>query len=746
MSRNNHSNDKIHPNSNGFSFRAALVVAVFQIILAMAANAQTTTFTYTGNAFTDIFIQSPSGICPITVSFTAANPAPPNYSGALTATSFSISDCLNTIKTTNQGVAIQTNAQEIIGWAAAVLENVDVRVTVVPEYCSGYPSCTMTANQLGLSTEYSGVLDSGYDEVLYEVPSGANELGVPDANFNTPGTWTCSPTCIATRSLTLTTKSQHPVPSLLTTQTKQPSVIEISARLTGAPDGQIDFSVVPKDLKSAAGHDHTATTGLLVGAFGSNTLVAAPTTTCMTQGGTCTKSFTVSEVSGTYNVEAKLDSDAQTNTTLPISVGFPPLTPLPAGNYYVPDGSFGQTGVTSQHKLNHNGTPTINANIGTVAKMYFNGSKTSGQRLGINDMSLPLGGLFDINNNWTKPHTLHRQGNSVDIDHSTYQGKTRPPLQNSFLSGLMADVGMKQEVSDPNIHYQISGTVAYVQKSLVGSLPTVPGVVAGVRATVSRSTPDLLTYSYRATNEPTSQANIAFFELDASSPPNGAKLSDKGVVQGQGSLVAYEADVLSRKGSTSAVPVGLTSPAGWAGTLTIDGFVNWLAETDEDFIRPSGGLGTFQVSSPGLPGIRRYVARPYIDPNSLNLVPPADEEDSLRYQIQFDSVQDAASSAGYTLGPTAPPAKFDGLQFLETIREYKNSAEKLGWIRDQNLLSPLEADIDGAELQLAIGNKVETSKRLQHLLTTLDDSSARIEPEADSLLRFNVEYMLQSLE
>jgi hypothetical protein len=35
--------------------------------------------------------------------------------------------------------------------------------------------------------------------------------------------------------------------------------------------------------------------------------------------------------------------------------------------------------------------------------------------LAVIDMSLPLGGLFDINGRWTTPHELHRTGKSVDF-------------------------------------------------------------------------------------------------------------------------------------------------------------------------------------------------------------------------------------------------------------------------------------------------------------------------------------------
>lgn len=41
--------------------------------------------------------------------------------------------------------------------------------------------------------------------------------------------------------------------------------------------------------------------------------------------------------------------------------------------------------------------------------------RETGILLRVNDMSLPLGGLFDIDNNWMSPHSGHRVGLEVDI-------------------------------------------------------------------------------------------------------------------------------------------------------------------------------------------------------------------------------------------------------------------------------------------------------------------------------------------
>jgi hypothetical protein len=38
-----------------------------------------------------------------------------------------------------------------------------------------------------------------------------------------------------------------------------------------------------------------------------------------------------------------------------------------------------------------------------------------GEIIYINDMSLPYGGLFDIQGNWRPPHVTHRTGRNADI-------------------------------------------------------------------------------------------------------------------------------------------------------------------------------------------------------------------------------------------------------------------------------------------------------------------------------------------
>jgi hypothetical protein len=91
----------------------------------------------------------------------------------------------------------------------------------------------------------------------------------------------------------------------------------------------------------------------------------------------------------------------------------PDLMPLDSLSWY------NLTGSTSSHSANHYGTSSTNIAVYNMAFDYYYFYEPN-TMLGINDMSLPWGGLFDIGppygSFWSSPHGLHRAGKSVDID------------------------------------------------------------------------------------------------------------------------------------------------------------------------------------------------------------------------------------------------------------------------------------------------------------------------------------------
>jgi len=78
------------------------------------------------------------------------------------------------------------------------------------------------------------------------------------------------------------------------------------------------------------------------------------------------------------------------------------------------------------------------------------------ESLGVNDMSLVNGGLFDIDADWDTPHNLHRSGTSVDIDRSVELTGGQVAPTNLLLLNLLARVLGLTKVPEATIHYEAS--------------------------------------------------------------------------------------------------------------------------------------------------------------------------------------------------------------------------------------------------------------------------------------------------
>ena len=101
-----------------------------------------------------------------------------------------------------------------------------------------------------------------------------------------------------------------------------------------------------------------------------------------------------------------------------IDVGVSGLTNLPDGSpFYVK-----LRGGAPQHQdeVAYFGTSDAISNLTAIAEIY---NDLSNNLLSVNDMSLPKGGLFDINSDYATPHIWHRVGQSADIN--TTQGGCR---------------------------------------------------------------------------------------------------------------------------------------------------------------------------------------------------------------------------------------------------------------------------------------------------------------------------------
>jgi hypothetical protein len=114
--------------------------------------------------------------------------------------------------------------------------------------------------------------------------------------------------------------------------------------------------------------------------------------------------------------------------TVSIAEKVPDLIGFSDTPYWNLTGNMGPTsygrcqGTQIRHGVNHHGTTFLIERLVLAIYDFFqwSGDPAEGPgtylKLGINDISLPYGGLFDICNNWMPGHTYHRTGASVDID------------------------------------------------------------------------------------------------------------------------------------------------------------------------------------------------------------------------------------------------------------------------------------------------------------------------------------------
>jgi hypothetical protein len=184
--------------------------------------------------------------------------------------------------------------------------------------------------------------------------------------------------------------------------TNTTSTIMVSTTKPAPPEGcTVNFKVEPV---TTIGHNHD-------GNRPKGTVTPATITIPGGSSGAASAEYKSPEVSGEEKIIAEIKGEKKSETTVRVKVLG--LFDLGAG------GSYRLTGSTSTgaHPANHYGTDSTIVNTNYMANDYYEQFSAT---IGINDMSLPWGGLFDIGQPygsfWSTPHSSHRKGTSVDID------------------------------------------------------------------------------------------------------------------------------------------------------------------------------------------------------------------------------------------------------------------------------------------------------------------------------------------
>ncbi|MBI4824627.1 MAG: putative metal-binding motif-containing protein, partial [Nitrospirae bacterium] len=155
--------------------------------------------------------------------------------------------------------------------------------------------------------------------------------------------------------------------------------------------------------------------------------------------------YTSGEVSGTEKIIAELVGGSKEEFSIDVKVPYD-LYSMPGGNYRL-------TGWTTFHQMNHYGTYYTVVNTRLIAEDFYRQSKAT---LGINDMSLEWGGLFDIGppqgSYWSPPHKSHRKGISVDIDRSALGQNGWIEVDKKYIGRKCFEFGKGSLVKEATIH------------------------------------------------------------------------------------------------------------------------------------------------------------------------------------------------------------------------------------------------------------------------------------------------------
>jgi len=188
----------------------------------------------------------------------------------------------------------------------------------------------------------------------------------------------------------------------------------------------------------------------------------------------------------------------------------------------------------------------------------------------------------------------------------------------------------------------------------------------------------------------------------------------------------------------------------------MDGRLGWFRALPEYKLEPGTTIDSLTLTSYGLPGLRAFTVSPSYNPKLPYEVTPENEDSIRRFvpeptdeeEQAFQLLLDSIKVKGITIGPTAPPANFVSIIFLDTIMSYKHQAFHLGWIKNQGIVTSLDQKLENAKDLLQKGNTKAARNILGAFVNeveALNKQGEHITSEAYALLKFNVEYLLEKL-
>ena len=195
-----------------------------------------------------------------------------------------------------------------------------------------------------------------------------------------------------------------------------------------------------------------------------------------------------------------------------------------------------------------------------------------------------------------------------------------------------------------------------------------------------------------------------------------------------------------------SVPIRSEAPdKGWySRSLATEPTWRWDDTKYQRFgISPGASLEGFSLTAPGLPGIVNAYFQGYVEDVVFPYEPPDEIEDPL---TEIDLNVEKSYVSRKTLGPTAPPADFKAIDFLNYIISMKHEAFSLGWITSYGIEQSLDAKLDNAKKKIEQGNKNAAKNILGAFINEVEaQRDKHLTSEAYGLLKYNVQYLIGKL-
>jgi hypothetical protein len=206
----------------------------------------------------------------------------------------------------------------------------------------------------------------------------------------------------------------------------------------------------------------------------------------------------------------------------------------------------------------------------------------------------------------------------------------------------------------------------------------------------------LYSYQYEVGNSERSTGNLVGFDIDISYSSGGAMLKEEGLSIPYGKWTRTFEQSVPPTAKVKMIPVGMERPDKWITGLSVYGTAAW-GGGDYVQLKPGQSLTGLGLISFGLPGLRKFKAEPALDfdadyyPGWESVKDTEDESKAIIAEV--DEFMEKVSFKGRTIGPTAPPAVFDPVEFLDYLVSLKKDAYYQGWIIQKHVDSDCDKDI-----------------------------------------------------